>query len=67
METFAFPKSICPVGIYLFKVNNQNIAVVLVSLLLIFNRVFQHFSGVSIVDFEQVNAGWITILSLPLY
>ena len=40
----------------LFKVNNDANDFILVSLLLILNR-FHAFSGVSIVDFEQVNDG----------
>ena len=34
------------------------IDVFLVSLLLTVNR-FQHFSGVAILDFEQINVGWV--------
>ena len=66
--------SISPAGIYLFKVNNGNtrtmcehvIDVVLVSLLLtlltllsLLLTYFTHRSGVSIVDFEKVNASWV--------
>ena len=41
------------------------IEVVLVSLLLTFNR-FHICSSVSFVDFEQVNAGWVTVLNTHL-
>ena len=42
----------------LFKVNNKVIDVVLVYLLLNLNNVTNH-SGISIVDFEQVNVGLV--------
>ena len=41
-----------PPDIYLFKVNNRNTRT------MCFQGDFTHCSGVSIVDFEQVNAGW---------
>ena len=41
----------------MFKVNNKDNGVVLVSLLLTLN-IFHTCSSVSIVNFEQVNAGW---------
>ena len=55
------------VGIHLFKVSNRNartvgevIEVVLLSLLLLWTD-FIHCSGVFIVDFEQVHAGWADV------
>ena len=45
-----------PGGIYLFKVIMWN-DIILVSSLLTLNR-FHTRSGVFIIDFEQVNAGW---------
>ena len=45
----------------MFKVNNKDIKTtftgILISLLLTLN-IFLHCSGVSVVDFEQVNAGF---------
>ena len=44
----------------MFKVNNKDIrtyGVVLASLFLTLNIVFTHCSSVSIVNFDQVNAG----------
>ena len=47
-----------PAGNYMFKVNNRNIGVVLVALLLTLNIFNTFCSGVSIIKFERVNAGW---------
>ena len=41
----------------MFKVKKHVNAVVLVFILLTFN-IYQHVSGVSIVDFKQVNVSW---------
>ena len=41
------------------KAVEQPLSAWLLSLLLLWTG-FTHFSGVSIVDFEQVNAGWVT-------
>ena len=56
-----------PADIYLFKVRNGNIRtsckrdVVLVSLFLT-STCFTHSFRVSIVEFEQVNDGWVVFL-----
>ena len=46
-----------PAGIYLFKVNNIRTICEICSKLTIKKPERTHCSGVSIVDFEQVNAG----------
>ena len=47
----------------MFKVNNKDTnGVVLVSLLSTLS-IFHNFSSVSIVNFEQVNAGWANYLN----
>ena len=57
-------KGSCPAGICLLKLNNRNTTfkvnnkVVLVFLLFTLN-IFRTWSGVSIVNFEHVIAGWV--------
>ena len=57
-------KSSCiPVGIYMFKVNNRNTRIrceICSKLTLKTQERCCHCSGVFIVNFEQVNAGWDT-------
>ena len=58
-----------PAGIYLFKVNNRNTRTMcgIYSKLTIKTTDFAHCSGVSIVDFEQVNANTKIIQVLFLF
>ena len=64
------PRLICGVSLKLtMKTPNVVIDVALVSLLLTLNR-FQHCSGVSIAEFEQINASQVEILEIflkPVY
>ena len=47
---------------YMFKVENRNIDVILISLLLVFNIIhIMHCSAIFIVDFEQVNPSWVCL------
>ena len=70
-----------PTGIYLFKVNHIKtrtsweicskltinvINNVLVCLLLTSNK-FQNCPSVSVVDFEQINAGWVVVNTTILF
>ena len=62
-DLFSFDYLVCiPSGIYLFKFNNRNtrtMSEICYSKLTIKTSTdFIHFSGVSIVDFEQVYACW---------
>ena len=57
-----FKKGPFPVDIYLFKVNNRNSRTrcEIYTKLTIKTTYFTPCSSVSIVDFEQVNADWVT-------
>ena len=51
-----------PANIYLFKVNNKDIEKTVQShsgVFFLTLNIFQHFLGVSMFNFEQVNVSWV--------
>ena len=65
-DTFWNIRCLFPAGNYMFKVNNRKDGVVLVSLLLTLTY-FTPCSSVSIVTFDQVNAGCLLFEVLNLF